>query len=34
MEGQGRLRFDKLGGPSTDVFLVKLSYLWEPLKSR
>ncbi|HMG56920.1 MAG TPA: DUF5916 domain-containing protein, partial [Kofleriaceae bacterium] len=33
-EGVGRLRFDKLNGPSTDVFLVKLSYLWEPLKSR
>jgi uncharacterized protein DUF5916/cellulose/xylan binding protein with CBM9 domain len=33
MEGQGRLRFDRLDGPSTDVFLVKLSYLWEPLRS-
>lgn len=32
-EGPGRVRFDKLVGPSTDVFLVKLSYLWEPLRS-
>jgi len=30
-EGNGRLRFDKFNGPSTDVVLVKLSYLWEPL---
>jgi hypothetical protein len=34
MEGVGRLRLDKLNGPSTDVVLVKLSYLWEPLRSR
>ena len=33
-EGIGRLRLDRLNGPSTDVFLVKLSYLWEPLRSR
>ncbi|MDB4955297.1 MAG: hypothetical protein JWO36_2866 [Myxococcales bacterium] len=30
-EGDARLRFDKFNGPSTDVVLVKLSYLWEPL---
>jgi hypothetical protein len=29
-DGIGRLRYDKLAGPSTDVFLVKLSYMWEP----
>jgi hypothetical protein len=34
LDGAGRLRFDKVGGPSTDVFLVKLSYLWEPFSRR
>ncbi|CAN5687384.1 hypothetical protein BH11MYX1_BH11MYX1_01380 [soil metagenome] len=29
-DGAGRLRFDKLTGPATDVILVKLTYLWEP----
>jgi hypothetical protein len=33
-EGPGELRFDKLNGPSTDVFLVKLSYMWEPFAGR
>jgi hypothetical protein len=29
MEGPGRLRFDRFsGGPTTDVLLLKLSYLW------
>lgn len=33
-EGRGRLHLDQLDGPSTDVVLVKLSYLWEPLQRR
>jgi hypothetical protein len=30
----GRIHFDHLYGPTTDVFLIKLSYLWEPLLRR
>ncbi len=32
MDGLPKLTFDRFGnGPTTDVFLAKLSYLWEPL---
>jgi hypothetical protein len=35
MEGSPQVRFDRFsGGPATDVFLVKLSYLWQPSRRR
>jgi hypothetical protein len=33
VEGNGQLRLDKINGPSTDVLLVKLSYLWQPVSA-
>jgi hypothetical protein len=33
-EGAANLRFDRLDGPSVDVLLAKLSFMWEPLTGR